>query len=285
MLGSVAQEHVTVGDVTLNIASAGEGRPVVLLHGFPDRWQLWSAQLEALVGAGHHVIAPDLRGFGESDRPADVAAYAMPRLIDDVVGVLDHFGVARADVVGHDWGAGLAWQVALHQPDRVDRLAVVSVGHPAAGIRAGAEQRRLSWYMLWFLFDGVAESAFPRDDWALFRDWAWDGIEAGTDADCERQIRDLARPGALTTALNWYRANIRPDRYVIPESHRFTDMSVACPTMGVWSRADRFLGKAQMMCSEEFVDGPWRYEELPGDHWIPLHQPTACADLLVDFLA
>ena len=281
----VSEEMVDAGEVGLNVATAGEGRPVLLLHGFPDSWQLWSHQIEALAAAGHRVIAPDLRGFGRSDRPVGVEQYAVPRLVADVARVLDHVGVERADVVGHDWGAGLAWQVALHLPDRVDRLAVLSVGHSGAGVRAGTEQRRLSWYMLWFLFAGVAEEVLPRDGWKVFREWAWDGVEAADHPQCARQIRDLSRPGALTAALNWYRANISPQTFVVSPAQPLPGRAVACPTLGVWSTEDPFLGRTQMVGSAEFVEGPWRYEELPGGHWVPTSEPERLSALLVDYLA
>jgi pimeloyl-ACP methyl ester carboxylesterase len=272
----ITQRSVDTGGVRLNVASAGDGPPVLLLHGFPDSWRVWRYQIEALATAGYRVVAPDLRGFGDSDRPAEVAEYATDRLLDDVLAVCADAGIARAAVVGHDWGAALAWSLAFRRPDLVERLAVLSVGHFAAGVAAGWEQRRLSWYMLWFQFPGVAEAVFPAQEWRLFREWAGDNSER------ERQIADLSRPGALTAALNWYRANIRPDRYVlaeVPDPPR-----VSCPTLGVWSAGDAFLGEAQMRGSGEYVDGPWRYARVDGDHWIPTSAPEAVNRLLLDFL-
>jgi pimeloyl-ACP methyl ester carboxylesterase len=280
---TITEQRVQTNGVTLNVASAGSGSPVLLLHGFPDRWQLWADQLEALVEAGHQVIAPDLRGFGESDKPEPVEAYRMPVLVADVAGVLDHFGVERAAVVGHDWGAGLAWQMAFRMPERVERLAVLSVGHGGTATVAGVRQRQLSWYMLWFLFPGVAEAALPAEDWRFFREWGWDGAQPGENALCDRQIADLGRPGALPAALNWYRANISPMHYVRTE--QLAGPMVSCPTMGVWSAGDAFLDEAQMQESARFVTGPWRYHRLDGSHWIPATAASAVADLLVDFTA
>ena len=280
----VTESVLAVNGIDLNVAQAGAGTPVLLLHGFPDRWQLWRHQIPALVDAGYHVIAPDLRGFGASDRPGDVADYAMPTLIGDVTGLLDELGLERAAVVGHDWGAGLAWSVAMARPERVSELAVISVGHGGTAAAAGLRQREMSWYMLWFLFPGVAEQVLPREDWAFYRRWAWAGAGAGTDDDADRQIADLSRPGALTAGLNWYRANIRPERFVPPE--RLPALPhVSCPTMGVWSSDDLALGETQMQASGAFVDGPWRYERIDGcDHWVPVHAPEALTRLLLNFL-
>lgn len=280
---TVTEHTVVSGGVRLNVAVAGEGPPVLLLHGFPDSWQLWRHQVDALTAAGHLVLAPDLRGFGASGRPDAVLDYRMPSLLADIRSVLAHFGVERTAVVGHDWGAAIAWSFASRFPEQVDRLAVLSVGHPGAAIAAGIEQRQLSWYMLWFLHEGVAESVLPADGWAAYRQWAWAGRPAGSDVDMDRQIAHLSRPGALTAALNLYRANIRPQNYFLPTPPPMPE--VAGPVLGVWSEGDLFLSEQQMTLSAAYVDGPWRYERLPGGHWIPVQAAQALSDLLVDFLS
>jgi pimeloyl-ACP methyl ester carboxylesterase len=135
-MSSVTERRLRAGGLAFNLAEAGDGPPVLLLHGFPDSWRLWRYQIPALAKAGHRVIAPDLRGFGETDRPAAVEDYKLRTLGNDVVGLLDALELDRAAVVGHDWGAALAWAVARFVPDRVTRLVVVSVGQP------GGERRR-----------------------------------------------------------------------------------------------------------------------------------------------
>src|SRR6267154_444921 len=136
--------------VGIEVDVTGSGRPVVLLHGFPDSGRLWRNQVPALAEAGFQVIVPDLRGYGRSDKPAEVEAYAMPLLAMDVVGILDTVGAERAHVVGHDWGGALAWVVASLAADRVDHLVAMSVGHPASFRTAGFRQLEKSWYMLLF---------------------------------------------------------------------------------------------------------------------------------------
>jgi pimeloyl-ACP methyl ester carboxylesterase len=282
----VTERRVEANGITFHVTEEGDGPPVLLLHGFPDSRRLWRRQLPALAAAGYRAIAPDLRGFGETDRPERVEDYRMRVLVADVVGLLDAFGLERVALVGHDWGAGLAWHVAMHAPERVERLAVVSVGHQRAGVVAGIPQRQLSWYMLWFLFPGVAERALPADDWAMYREWAWAGAERGADEDLERQLADLSRPGALTAGLNWYRANIRPETYAARDPAAFDTPPVTCPVLGVWSSADPALGEDQMRRSEEFVAGPFRYARIDGaDHWVPVHAAETLNTLLLDFLA
>lgn len=270
--------RVEANGLTFEVAVEGEGPAVLLLHGFPDSSALWRHQIPALAAAGHRVIAPDLRGFGGTDRPADVAAYTLPTLIGDVLGLLDALGVQQAAVVGHDWGAALAWALAAAVPDRVQRLAVLSVGHPAVFFAEPLRQRERSWYMLFFQFPGVAEEALPRDDWALWR------TVFGEGGDFDRYRADLGRPGALTAGLNWYRANLRPEAFGMTTAPPVP--AVGCPVLGIWSDGDRFLGELQMTASAGHVTGPWRYARITGaSHWIPLDAPEELGRLLVEFTA
>jgi pimeloyl-ACP methyl ester carboxylesterase len=265
----------TADGISLEVHDEGTGTPVVLLHGFPDSAHLWRKQIPALVEAGHRVIAPDLRGFGASDKPPDVEAYRITNSASDVIAILDALQIVRAHIVGHDWGAGLAWVVAGLYPDRVDRLVVLSVGHPNAQVPT-VEQREKSWYMLWFQFEGLAEELLPRDDWKLLHEWT------RGDGDVDRHIQDLSRPGALRAALNWYRANVPPERELAAKRAFPT---ITSPTMGIWSSGDRYLLEEPMVASGEHVTGGWRYERVDGaSHWLQLDEPERVNALLVDFL-
>ncbi len=280
----VTERRMRVGQLTLNVAEVGSGAPVVLLHGFPDSWHLWRHQLDALARSGYRAIAPDLRGFGDSDKPEPVDQYALPLLVGDVTALLDALELERVDIVGHDWGSALAWALATLVPDRVKKLVAVSVGHPEAFAGAGLTQKQLSWYMLWFQFPGVAEAALAENEWAFFRQWAWGGAKPGDDVDADRQVADLSRPGALTAGLNWYRANISPAIFHHDRTP-FELPPVSCPTMGVWSSGDMALTEEQMTGSQRFVEGSWRYERIENvDHWVPVHGAEQLSNLLVDFL-
>ncbi len=278
------------GPVELHVTEAGprDGPPVLLLHGFPDSALVWRHQVAALAAAGHRVLAPDLRGFGASSRPVGVQAYAMPHLVGDVLAVLDAAGLARASLVGHDWGSVLAWRTAMAAPQRVERFVAVSVGHPAAFRAGGPAQALRSWYIGLFLLSGVAERVLPARRWALLRR-SWSRASAsevpGAGAeDLARQIADLARPGALTAALSWYRANV-PAALRTGGDTAAADGPVTCPVMGVWSSRDAALTQAQMTASRDHVAGPWRYERIEGvDHWVPVRVPQRLNALLLSFL-
>ena len=266
--------RVDVDGVGIEYEVTGEGRPVVLLHGFPDSGRLWRHQVPALAGAGFQVIVPDLRGYGRSDKPGEVDAYSIPVLAGDVLGVLADLGIGKAHVVGHDWGAALAWALASFAPESVDHVAVLSVGNPATFLRT-LEQRQKSWYMLLFQFAGTAERWLSDDDWANFRAW-------GGHPDADQVIADLEANGSLTPGLNWYRANVAAESWAGPPLRL---PPVQAPVMGVWSSGDFALSEVQMTDSAENMAGPWRYERLDGPgHWMQLEEPGKVSALLLDFL-
>jgi pimeloyl-ACP methyl ester carboxylesterase len=222
------------------------------------------------------VVAPDLRGFGASDRPEGVDAYGLRHSVADVVAVLDALEVERAHVVGHDWGAAVAWALAAFVPARIERLVVLSVPHPATLRERTLEQREKAWYQLLFQFEGVAEELVRRDDWKLFREFL------RGDGDVERYVAELSRPGALTAGLNWYRANAAPKREL---EDRPPVPSVTAPTLGIWSSGDNYLTEDRMIRSGEHVTGPWRYERVEGaSHWLQLDAPERVNEVLLEFL-
>ncbi len=214
--------QVDSGGVEIHVEVTGTGRPVVLLHGFPDSGRLWRRQVEPLVSAGFQVVVPDLRGYGASGKPPAVEDYSLPLLVGDVLAVLDELDLGRAHVVGHDWGASVARGLGLLVPDRVDHLAVLSVGHPSSFRNAGMSQLEKSWYMFLFQFEGVAEQWLTADGWANFRAWSH-------HPDADAVIAELEVNGSLTPGLNWYRANVPPHVWTDPP----LDLPpVRAPTMG-----------------------------------------------------
>jgi pimeloyl-ACP methyl ester carboxylesterase len=222
------------------------------------------------------VIAPDLRGFGESDKPDAVEEYAVARSVADIVALLEGLGIERTHVVGHDWGAAVAWAFAATFPARVERLVAMSVAHPNTNRPASIEQREKGWYQLLFQFTGVAEELLERDDWKLLRE-----ILAGA-GDLTAALHDLSRPEALPAALNWYRANLAPHLELEPSPPL---PPIAAPTLGLWSTGDRYLTEDRMIRSAEHVTGAWRYARIEGaSHWMQLDAPRRVNDLLREFL-
>jgi pimeloyl-ACP methyl ester carboxylesterase len=183
----------------------------------------------------------------------------------------------RVHVVGHDWGAAVAWVLATVAPERVERLVAMSVGHPNTWASRSMAAREKAWYMLLFQFVGVAEELLSREDWKLMREWT------GGAGDLERYLTDLSRPGALTAGLSWYRANVSPEVELAPRPEL---PAVAAPTLGMWSTGDRFLIEDTMLRSAEHVAGPWRYARIEGaSHWMQLDTPERVNELLLEFLS
>jgi pimeloyl-ACP methyl ester carboxylesterase len=267
--------RIELDDVTLRVDDAGAGSPVMLLHGWPDTAAVWRRQVPALVADGYRVIAPDLRGFGGSSKPADTDAYAAPRLVADVLGLLDHLSIDQVQLVGHDWGAVFAWMTAALAPDRVASVTALSVGHPAAFRTAGWGQREKSWYMLLFQFPGVAERWLSADGFRNLREWS-------AHPDIHEVAERLAEPGALEASLNLYRAILPPASLLEPPP----DLPpVKAPSMGIWSSGDLALTEEAMTGSAAHVAGPWRYRRLDGvGHWLQLDAPDAVNALLLEFL-
>jgi pimeloyl-ACP methyl ester carboxylesterase len=268
---------IEANGLRFHVRDEGSGTPVILLHGFPDTSELWRHQIPALTQAGFRVIAPDMRGRGKSGRPDAVADYRLSSMVRDVTGILDALGIERSHVVGHDWGAAVAWLYAALAPDRVDRLVAISVGAPGAARKPTLEALQKGWYRLLFLFEGVAEELVQRDDWYLFR------LFLGGAADTEAYITTLSEPGALTAGLNWYRANL-PVPALLGRSGSPQLPMIQAPTLGIWSSGDLYLTEEDMTRSEQRVTGGFRYERVGGSHWVPLDEADRLNALLLDFL-
>ena len=273
----------------LAVAEAGDpaGEPVVLLHGFPELSHSWRHQLPALAEAGYHAVAPDLRGFGGSDRPPAVEDNAARALVGDVAGLIRALGHESAHVVGHDWGGSLAWGLAGSLPAMVRTLTILNAPQGPVSARLRREdrtQQAKSLYMLLFQFPGVAEAWLADDDFANLRRFVFDTAAPGTFPPDDREVLvdALRRDGALTAALNYYRANMPPSSWLRdpPEPPEIT-----VPTMIIWGEADAYMDPLLLERSAATVTGPLRVERMPGvSHWVQQEVPDRVNALLLDFL-
>lgn len=254
-----------------------DGEPVVLLHGFPQDSSSWAAVSHALNEAGYRTLAPDQRGYSPGARPPRRVDYTDRQLVDDVWALMDAAGLDQAHVVGHDWGGAVAWWTAADRPDRVRTLSVFSVPHPAAVLAAMRRGRALrSWYLLVFLVPGLAERLLApgsgRWDWLM------------QDLPAERVShygQRMARPGAFTAALNWYRA--------MPTYARKPGVGAAMvtpPTLFAWGSKDPTTTPAAAEKSGDYVSGPYTYRVLDGaTHWLPETRTAEVADMLLAHLS
>jgi len=273
----VERLEVQAGDYVFQARAAGppDGRLVLLLHGFPQSSFEWRHQLQALGDAGYRAVAPDQRGYSPGARPHGIEQYRVQHLVADVLAIADVQGALRFDLVGHDWGAAVAWQLAGRHPERLRSLTIVSVPHPAAfegALRGESDQAQRSSYVDFFRQEG-SEETFVADGGAGLRNlFAVTGL-----ADCDEYVDLLLQPGAMKAALNWYRAM---------SIGAFEGMGpVTTPTLYVWSDQDQALGREAAEATAGHVRGPYRFEVLEGiGHWIPEHAPERLSDLLLEHL-
>lgn len=256
--------RIDAGGMTFDALADGpsDGRPVMLLHGFPQGPRQWTSQLETLGAAGYRAVALDQRGYSPDARPDGVAAYAGRLLAQDVVDVADALSWDSFDVVGHDWGAAVAWQVAGRHPERTRSMVALSVPHPVAfgrALRTDADQKQRSAYMLLFRQPAPkAENVLEADGMARLRAWFDDsGVPA---ASVEHYMERMADRGRLTGGLNWYRASSADDVEIGP---------ITCPVTYLWSDSDMALGRVPALETAQHVQGPYRFVELTGiTHWV-----------------
>jgi epoxide hydrolase 4 len=282
---AVRFRRVRTNGIRLHVAEAGppEGRPIVLLHGFPEFWYGWRHQIPALAARGFRVIAPDQRGYNLSDKPPAVRDYAIDRLADDVEGLVAELGCgADITLVGHDWGGIVAWWLAMRNPPWLERLVILNVPHPRVfrdHVQRSPRQMLRSWYILLFQLPGVPE-------WFLGRRRSRAAVESlrqssrpgtFTPDELERYREAWSRSGAWRGMLNWYRAAFRAG------AEPPGDGIVRVPTRILWGTRDRFLGREMLQPSAALCDHVEVFELPEASHWVQHEEPTEVTDRVIEF--
>ncbi len=281
-------EFVQANGIRFHYVTAGEGPLVLLLHGFPQFWYAWRHQIPALAER-FRVVAPDLRGYNDTEKPPRVGDYHPSILATDIAELVRALGEKKAHVVGHDWGGGVAWSTALDHPDVVDRLAVLNCPHPrvfAKALRSNLSQLRKSWYMLVFQIPLLPEWAILRNDVAIaeeaFRGWSI-RKDTFTDQDLDEFRNAMKKPGAITAGINYYRATFRDFRAA--RRMMSDERKIAAPTLLIWGENDAALGKELTYGMEPLFSAPFRVAYVPNcSHWVNEEQPGLVNRLLLEFL-
>lgn len=262
--------------LTFTVVDEGplDGDVVVLLHGFPERHTCWNDVVPLLHAEGYRTLALDQRGYSPGARPRGRRAYRVTELSDDVVALVEAAGGGPVHVVGHDWGAIVAWTLALRRPDLVRTLTAVSVPHPTAFLRSflSSDQLLRSWYMLVFQLPWLAELSARGRARVFVRTLVHAGM---TPEEVERCRREVLDTGALRGGLGYYRALPFLDRSLV-------GAHVRVPTTLLWSSGDVALGRRGTELTERYVDAPYRFVEVPGSHWLPTQQPRVVAEVVLD---
>ena len=279
------ETYITTNGIRLHTVMAGpqSGPPVVLLHGFPETWRCWIRQLPALVNAGCRVIIPDQRGYNLSDKPKGIKNYRISTLVDDIVGLIDALEYEKVNLVGHDWGAVVAWTLANTYPERLHRLSIMNAPHPAVVkrfLQRDLEQLRRSWYIFFFQLPWLPEAGMRRDNWRG-AEYALRGsgkIHTFTNEDIEKYKEAWSQPGAMTAMINWYRAALQYQPPVLK------DPCIKVPTLMMWGMKDFALSHRMARPSMDYVDEGNLILFPEATHWVQRDAADEVNHYLIDFL-
>ncbi len=292
-LSKSALEHkyADVNDMRLHYVTAGEGKLIMFLHGFPEFWYEWKNQL-AEFGRDYRAVAPDMRGYNLSSKPVDVEQYRMKYLVEDIRALAEHLGYKRFILVAHDWGGGVAWPFAMRHPEYVEKLIIINAPHPVTfmrELRHNPAQQKASQYILVHRTP-EAEDILARNNYAILVDnLLKDGIKHGyfTDEDKNAYIEAWSQPGALTGGLNYYRAarlgsftGERDDRLSADPSL----FSVKVPTLVIWGEKDRYLLTGNLEGLEKYVPDLTIKRIPDGSHWVIHEQPGLVNSYIREFI-
>ena len=287
---TITHGYAAVNGIRLHYAESGSGNKlVILLHGFPEFWYSWQKQLIAL-SEKFHVVAPDMRGYNLSDKPSRVEDYRIDKIVADVIGLIDHFGAKQAAIVGHDWGAGVAWAVAQKHPERVSKLAVLQV--PLLAVwRANLSCKQLarSWYMFFFQIPRLPEWLIARQNFRAIERTFQDKVgreNSFTRPDVERYKEAARQPGALTGAINYYRANFLDRLFVRKQTtNKQRDGRVHVPTLFIFGEQDFAIIPETVRGLEKYIDADYREVRVPDSgHWVQNEAPEEVNAALLEFL-
>jgi len=277
--------YIKTNGIQLHLMQSGpkSGTPVVLLHGFPEFWYGFRKQIPALAKAGCRVITPDQRGYNLSDKPRGVKAYNMRELVNDVIGLIDALNYEKVNLVGHDWGAAVAWMLAIWHPERVHRLGIINVPHPVVMRRfllRDLEQIRRSWYIFFFQLPWLPEAGMRAGNWrGAARAMRGSGkIHAFSNEDIEKYKQAWSQPGALTAMLNWYRAAARYQPKIT------NDMRIHIPTLILWGAKDFALSRRMARPSLDYCDDGRLIFFPEATHWVQHEEPDEVNRHLLEFI-
>ena len=281
---SVSSREIETNGLRFSCRESGSGgEPVLLLHGFPETSRMWEPLMTSLAAAGYHCLAPDQRGYSPGARPADVDAYTYDHLASDIHGIARAAGFERYHVVAHDWGACASWCALAIDPAPISSYVAMSIPHYQGFARAVWEDPEEELYRgfleLFVAADHAAEDAMSADDFAVLRS-AWTAHDA---SEIDAYLTVFRQPGALTGALNWYRASRAHRRALEEDASKFG--SVDTPTLLLWGRDDLYVRRMSLDLGAHYMTGPYEVVELDAGHWLVQEQPEAVTSAVMEHLA
>ena len=282
-------KFVNVNGIIMHYVTIGNGPLIVFLHGFPEFWYSWRYQIP-FFSKHFKVVVPDMRGYGETEKPAEINEYRIEKLVADIVELIHSLGQEKAIVVGHDWGCAIAWSVAMMSPSIVEKLIVMNMPHLAVFQKnafRNYEQMQKSWYMFFFLLQDVPENRLSSNNFEFLKHLFEISIkrkEKFTQSDIEDYVSSWSKEGGITGGINYYRANLNAEFWgSLDESIPFPKIKSA--TLQIWGEEDIFLRKELTEGTNEFVDAPFSLKTIPNcGHWIQQEAPEEVNQVIDEFL-
>ena len=270
-------ETIETNGIHLHTVLAGpeDGQPVFLLHGFPDAWFGWNSQIESLADAGFRVIVPDQRGYNLSDKPLGIGNYAMPLLVDDILGLADVFGYEQFHLAGHDFGAMVAWNLAMHHPECIKKMVIANVPHPIVMrnyLRTQPKQMLKSWYALFFQIPKLPELVVRMNSWQFLISAMPEDL---TEEERNQYREAWNQPGAMTGMINWYRASMQKSQQTLDVP------KIIVPTLILWGKQDPHLSYQMAQLSVDLCDEGELITFGDASHWVLFDQPDATSKYLI----
>jgi pimeloyl-ACP methyl ester carboxylesterase len=289
-------EYIDVNNIKIHFATSGSGELVLLLHGFPEFWYSWRHQIP-ILSKRFKVVAPDLRGYNESDKPSGLRNYSNSVLVQDIKDLISAQGAKRALVVGHDWGGAIAWNLAMMAPEYVKKLVILNCPHPLALVEAFLSMRirqlQKSWYIFFFQLPDLPEKVLSQDNCKFLKKLLVGSAvnrETFSEADLRKYVEAWSKPGALTASINYYRANMNIAQILALSSEQREHLmgrysKVKCPTLVIWGEDDAALDKSLTLGMDKYVEGAYeiKYIQKCG-HWVQQEESEKVNRYLMEFL-
>ncbi len=278
---SLPGKQIEVNGVNYHVYDEGQGdKTALLIHGMPDTSLIWKDLAPALIKDGYRVVAPDMIGYGKSDKPQETERYAGEHVVADTLAIIDTLGLKNIDIVGHDWGAGIVWELVMLKPELFRKHVCLAVGHPQSMFaHMTMDDVKENWYM-YMNTQTHAGDLYAYNDFKFLRESLFPS-HPDLDEVCGR----LADPKAMNGMLNWDRANQVSSFYLAYAQGDLEYDNCKVPTMGIWSKGDIYLSEKWMTKTEDLMDAEWRYECVEGSHWMMLDNSEKTCELIRDWFA
>jgi pimeloyl-ACP methyl ester carboxylesterase len=280
-------EFAIINGIRMHYVTYGNGSLIVLLHGFPEFWYSWRNQIP-ILSKKFKVVAPDMRGYGETEKPFKTDSYKIEEIVKDIVELVHGLGFEKAIIAGHDWGGIIAWSIAMMAPDVVERLIIMNAPHPGVyskHIPKNIKQVLRSWYVFFFLIKGIPESILGNSNYKMLKSSILKSSvrkEVFSEKDIERYVSSW-KSGGISGGINYYRANLSL-RYW-SKSNKVPFPKIKVPVLQIWAEDDKFLGKELTKGTQAFIDAPYRLHLISDcGHWVQQEAPDEVNETILKFL-